>query len=122
MPLTDLTHRYAGSFAHRVVPEFHSQPAMVRYQPEPRTVRLRCVHHNVVLDAIWLVPGQRDEGGVRWFASGWQIGGIYHVSTGLPFTPLIGGDPLGLKTSYPFDFPDRTSVGNCASAVNPGIR
>ena len=78
------------------------------------------IHHNVVLNAIWLVPGPRDESGVRWFTSGWQIGGIYQVSTGLPFTPLIGGDPLGLKTSYPFDFPDRIFVGNCASAVNPG--
>jgi hypothetical protein len=78
------------------------------------------VHHNVMLNAIWLVPGPRDEGGVRWFASGWQIGGIYQVSAGLPFTPLIGGDPLGLKTSYPFDFPDRIIVGDCGSAVNPG--
>jgi hypothetical protein len=39
--------------------------------------------------------------------SGWQLGEIYQVGSGLPFTPIIGGDPLGLKTSYPFDFPDR---------------
>ena len=77
------------------------------------------IRHNGVLNAIWLVPGPHDEGGVRWFASGWQIGGIYQVSSGLPFTSIIGGDPLGLKTSYPFDFPDRIFMGDCASAVNP---
>jgi len=57
---------------------------------------------------------------VRWFVSGWQVGGIYQVSSGLPFTPLIGGDPLGLKSPYPFDFPDRTFGPGCNSAVNPG--
>ena len=32
-----------------------------------------------------------------WIISGWQLGGIVLVSTGLPFSPLISGDPLGLK-------------------------
>ena len=57
---------------------------------------------------------------MRWFASGWQIGGIYQVSSGMPFTPIIGGDPLGLHTAYPFDFPDRIFGAGCESAVNPG--
>ena len=78
------------------------------------------IRHNGVLNAIWLVPHPHDDSGLRWFASGWQIGGIYQASSGLPFTPIIGGDPLGLKTSNPFDFPDRTFAGACASAVNPG--
>ena len=26
----------------------------------------------------------------KWFASGWQIGGIYAITSGLPFTPTIG--------------------------------
>jgi hypothetical protein len=78
------------------------------------------IRHNGVFNIIWQVPAPHDEGGVRWFVSGWQIGGIYQVSSGLPFTPMIGGDPLGLKTSYPFDFPDRLVGAGCASAVNPG--
>ena len=78
------------------------------------------IRQNAVFNAIWQVPHPRDESDMLWFASGWQIGGIYQVSSGLPFTPVIGGDPLGLKTSYPFDFPDRTFEGSCASAVNPG--
>ncbi|MGC2322942.1 MAG: carboxypeptidase regulatory-like domain-containing protein [Terriglobales bacterium] len=78
------------------------------------------IRHNGVFNAIWQVPGPHDEGGVRWLVGGWQIGGIYQVSSGLPFTPKIGGDPLGLQTAYPFDFPDRILGPGCESAVNPG--
>ena len=45
------------------------------------------IRQNAVFNVIWQVPGPRDENGVRWFASGWQVGGIYQVSSGLPFTP-----------------------------------
>ena len=78
------------------------------------------IRNNAVFNAIWQVPAPHNAGRVHWFASGWQISGIYEVSNGLPFTPLIGGDPLGLKTSYPFDFPDRVIGPGCVSAVNPG--
>ena len=78
------------------------------------------VRHNAVFNMIWQVPALHDERGVRWLASGWQLGGIYQASSGLPFTPTIGGDPLGLKTSYPFDFPDRIPGPGCGPAVNPG--
>ena len=78
------------------------------------------IRQNAVFNAIWQVPSPADAGGLRWFASGWQIGGIYQVSSGMPFTPVIGGDPLGLKSPYPFDFPDRIFGPGCESAVNPG--
>jgi len=78
------------------------------------------IHQNAVFNLIWELPAPHDQRGLDWFASGWQIGGIYQLSSGLPFTPLVGGDPLGLKTSYPFDFPDRISAPGCESAVNPG--
>ena len=45
------------------------------------------IRNNAVFNAIWQVPAPHDQGGVRWFVSGWQIGGIYQVSSGLPFTP-----------------------------------
>lgn len=78
------------------------------------------VRNNAVFNAIWQIPAPRDQGGVRWFVSDWQLGGIYQVSSGLPFTPEIGGDPLGLNSAYPFDFPDRIFGPGCESAVNPG--
>lgn len=60
------------------------------------------------INAIWLVPSPTNWSTTpQWFASGWQIGGIYTVTTGLPFTPTIGGDPLGLKGADLYAFPNR---------------
>ena len=66
------------------------------------------VRHVGAINAIWLVPNPSDWSVVpKWFASGWQVGGIYTITTGLPFTPTIGGDPLGLKGADLYAFPDR---------------
>jgi len=78
------------------------------------------IRHNAVFNAIWQIPSPHAENGLRWSVSGWQVGGIYQVSSGLPFTPKIGGDPLGLKSSNPFDFPDRIFGPGCNLGVNPG--
>jgi outer membrane receptor protein involved in Fe transport len=37
----------------------------------------------------------------------WTFNNIISVRSGIPFTPIIGGDPLGLLGSQPFAFPDR---------------
>ncbi|MDP9049187.1 MAG: TonB-dependent receptor [Acidobacteriota bacterium] len=37
----------------------------------------------------------------------WTFNNIISARTGIPFTPIIGGDPLGLLGSQPFAFPDR---------------
>jgi hypothetical protein len=68
------------------------------------------VRHVGAINAIWLVPNRTNwSEAPKWFASGWQIGGIYTVTTGLPFTPTIGGDPLGLKGADLYAFPNRVS-------------
>ena len=41
------------------------------------------------------------------------------IRSGLPFTPLIGGDPLGLGSSSPFAYPDRLKGPGCSAPVNP---
>jgi len=48
------------------------------------------------------------------------VGGIFRAAGGLPFTPVIGGDPLGLNNSAAFDFPDRLNLPGCNNPVNPG--
>ncbi|MEO6816253.1 MAG: hypothetical protein ABI177_06085, partial [Edaphobacter sp.] len=53
------------------------------------------------------------------FRNGWEIGGIYKHSSGAPFTPLIGGDPLGKGGTDPWDYPDR--ISSCDS-VNHNFR
>ncbi|MDP9050358.1 MAG: carboxypeptidase regulatory-like domain-containing protein [Acidobacteriota bacterium] len=61
-----------------------------------------------VLSAVYAVPDQKDlRGFVGAARNGWQIGGIYKQSAGTPFTPLIGGDPLGKGGTDPWDYPDR---------------
>ncbi len=79
------------------------------------------VGQNFVLSYDWAVPTPKSLTGVAaWFLGGWELGGIYTASSGLPFTPVIGGDPLGLKSSAVFDIPNRLVGPGCDSAVNPG--
>jgi len=71
------------------------------------------VRHVGVVSAIWNVPGPTSWNGVAKFAtSGWQLGEIFTVTSGLPFTPTIGGDPLGLKAADLYAFPDRVAGCN----------
>jgi hypothetical protein len=79
------------------------------------------IRQNLVLHGTWLLPHSRSAAGLaRWAANGWQLGGIFRGATGLPFTPVIGGDPLGLDNSAAFDFPDRLNLPGCSNPVNPG--
>jgi hypothetical protein len=78
------------------------------------------VRHVAAISGIWMVPVPADWSGVpKYMASGWQVGGIYTGTTGLPFTPTIGGDPLGLKGADLYAFPNR--VRGC-DAVNSNYR
>jgi hypothetical protein len=38
----------------------------------------------------------------------------------VPFTPYLGGDPLGMRGGEPTDYPNRLSGPGCDTAVNPG--
>ena len=79
------------------------------------------VRHNLVLSQLYELPGLRS--GIKaldWVEKGWQFGVILQASAGLPFTPFIGGDALGLNSSNPFNFPDRLNLPGCGTPVNPG--
>jgi hypothetical protein len=66
------------------------------------------VGKNFVQNLIWTLPTAHSlHGPAGWAANGWEVGGIFQAQSGLPFTPLIGGDPLGLKNTAPYDVPDR---------------
>jgi len=49
----------------------------------------------------------------------WEVGGILTVASGTPFTVLIAGDPLGMGTTDPYQYPDKVSGAGCANPVNP---
>jgi hypothetical protein len=76
---------------------------------------------NLALSGTWELPNTK----LAWrplrvAAQGWQIGMVLQDSAGLPFTPTIAGDALGLNSSIPYNFPDRSSLSGCGNPVNPG--
>ena len=76
---------------------------------------------NLVVNYEWEIPAPKwmfSAG--RWALSGWQLGGIFQISTGVPFSVVDTGDPLGLGNLDPFARPDRISGPGCGNPVNPG--
>ena len=79
------------------------------------------VRHNFVASYTWELPSPpKSLRLVHAIAGGWQWGGIFQASAGLPLSVGIGGDALGLNSAVLFDFPDRLNTPGCSSAVNPG--
>jgi hypothetical protein len=76
---------------------------------------------NLVLSGVWSLPEPRSlRGPVGWALKGWEASGVLQVATGAPFSALIGGDPLGEKSSDGVSYPNVVSGPGCTSPVNPG--
>jgi hypothetical protein len=79
------------------------------------------ISQNFVANVVYNLPIYHSA--KAWIISNWQIGAIVQIATGLPFSPLISGDPLGLNSADPFDFPNRVTTGACTgNPVNPQNR
>ncbi len=74
------------------------------------------VRHVASINYLWKLPDPA-AGAAAFPVRGWTWGSILNVRSGLPFSPQIGGDALGLNSSLTFDYPNR--VLGCA-AINPG--
>ena len=74
------------------------------------------LRQNLVANFLYNVPGPKLDSALRYFATGWQVGGIVTASTGVPFTIITGGDPLGQNSSDQIDFPNR--VSGCSPVNN----
>jgi hypothetical protein len=55
------------------------------------------VTHSASLNGTWQLPGSHLRGPVGGIVGGWQLGGIVKLNSGVPTTPLIGPDPLGIQ-------------------------
>jgi hypothetical protein len=52
-----------------------------------------------VVSGTWELPAvKRPSNAAAWLLSGWQLGTLLQLNSGLPFTPTIAGDPLGLDS------------------------
>ncbi len=80
------------------------------------------VAQNLEVNYTWEIATPKWARGIReWPLSGWEIGGVFEASTGVPFTPGFGGDALGVKSTDPnIDVPNLISTAGCASPINPG--
>jgi hypothetical protein len=76
-----------------------------------------------VISGTWQVPSPKwFSGPAAWITNGWELGGIYKLIDGVPFTATFGtdGDPQGLNSSDPYAFPNRLTGPGCQSLINPG--
>jgi hypothetical protein len=81
------------------------------------------IAHTLVIAGTWRVPGLDSlPRPLAYAAKGWEMSTLFKANTGVPFTPTFGtdGDPLGLNSSDPWDYPNRLSGPGCGSLVNPG--
>jgi len=80
------------------------------------------VNHNLSVNYTWELGTPKWKSGFAdWGLGGWQIGGVFEVSTGVPFTPGFAGDTLGVSGTDPrVDVPDLIGGAGCGSLVNPG--
>jgi hypothetical protein len=78
------------------------------------------VAQTFVLSFTWEVPGPaRGSKLPSWALGGWQLGGLYKISSGQPFTPILGGDPLGMKLEETSEPLDRLAGPGCQTLTNP---
>ena len=79
------------------------------------------VGQTLVVNYLWQIPSSSNFGVVASHVlGGWELGGIFTAESGLPISPRIGGDPLGLGSTDPTDFPIRIRNSGCGSLTNSG--
>jgi Carboxypeptidase regulatory-like domain/TonB-dependent Receptor Plug Domain/TonB dependent receptor len=79
------------------------------------------VAQTFVLSFTWELPNRAwNFRALGWAASGWQLGGLYKASSGQPFTPILGGDPAGMKLDETSERPNRVAGPNCGTLTHPG--
>ena len=76
--------------------------------------------HNLTVHYEWDIPTPGSFNAVeKAVLANWETGGILTIASGTPFTVLIAGDPLGMGTTDPYQYPDKVAGPGCSNPVNP---
>jgi hypothetical protein len=81
------------------------------------------VGHNLSVNYTWVFGTPKRRMGFLGAGAlgGWQLGGVFQASTGVPFTPGFAGDALGVGSTEPnIDVPNVMTGPACGSYVNAG--
>jgi len=106
---------YSDPYANSITSLFFFNPRLRRGLADTN------VGQTLTANYIWRIPTPRSASGIlEWALGGWQWGGLLTLSGGTPFTPLVGGDPLGLNSTDPYAYPDRVAGPGCDSPIHPG--
>jgi Carboxypeptidase regulatory-like domain/TonB-dependent Receptor Plug Domain len=81
------------------------------------------VGRTLVVNGTWDLPSPKSlSGPARWAADGWELGLIFTVSDGVPFTATwgTGSDPANTLSNDDWSFPNRLGGPGCKTLTNPG--
>ncbi|PYU21017.1 MAG: hypothetical protein DMG30_18810 [Acidobacteria bacterium] len=74
------------------------------------------VKHAISINGLWVLPAAKSLGPVANMAlGGWELGGIFTINSGVPTTPIISDDPLGLGNTGA----DQFGLPNIVPGCNP---
>jgi hypothetical protein len=77
------------------------------------------VAHTLSINTLWAIPNPQSFNGLAKAAlGGWQVGGIVKYNSGIPTTPIINGDPMGLGNSGADQFGIPNLVPGCDPVVH----
>jgi len=74
------------------------------------------VKHAISINGLWDLPAPKSLGPIgNMTLGGWELGGIFTINNGVPTTPIINDDPLGLGNSGA----DQFGLPNIVPGCNP---
>jgi len=76
------------------------------------------VTHTLSINSLWDIPTPKSwQGALRTALGGWELGGIMTYNSGIPTTPEIANDPLGLGNTGA----DQFGLPNYTQGCNPAL-
>jgi hypothetical protein len=81
------------------------------------------VSRTLVVNGTWDVPSPKSwSGPAHWLTNGWELGTIFTLSDGVPFTPTwgTGNDPANTQSQDDYAYLNVLNTPGCKSLTNPG--